>query len=169
MNFKHTFLVAGLVPCLLVGCASQPVALAPVGPGTPMAASPFANGAGYLQVFSDTESHVIGDGTSYYPHTGYTINDVAGKRLQYVPNHVGNMDETPTPVRLPVGSYQIVAESSSYGRVTVPVVIRSSKTTTLHLDRSWRPAPSAAAGAIVRLPDGEAVGWSEDFAKATIH
>lgn len=150
---------AAVIP-LLFGCASQPVAVSPVGPVPAGHGASFAEGSGYLQVFSDTEAHVIGDGPAYYPHTAYSIYDQSGKRVKYVPNHIGNMDETPTPVSITAGSYKVVAESSSYGRVTVPVIIQPGKTTSLHLDRGWRPAPSLDSNSIVRFPDGEAVGWN---------
>jgi hypothetical protein len=66
-------------------------------------------------------------------------------------------------VTVPVGEYNIVAESESYGRVTVPVVIEADKTTIVHLDRRWPVGTKLAAGAVtknlVRLPDGEPIGW----------
>jgi outer membrane protein TolC len=52
-----------------------------------------------------------------------------------------------------------------HGRVTVLAIIQPDKATVLHLDRAWRPPASLAASAIVRFPDGEAVGWSSSFAK----
>jgi hypothetical protein len=143
---------------LVAGCVSQPVALLPVGP-EPAEHVTYAS-TGCLEVFSDTEERVIGDGPHYYPHLGYNIYDNSGKRVEYVPNHLGDMDEAPTLVRIPVGDYQVVAESSAYGRVTVPIVVQSGKTTVLHLDRGWIPAANILSNEVVRFPDGEAVGWS---------
>jgi hypothetical protein len=157
-----TRLCAAMIP-LVAGCASQPVAVSPVGP-EPASQAAYVP-SGYLKVFSDTEEHVIGDGPHYYPHMGYNIYDNAGKRVEYVPNHIGNMDETPTLVRIPVGDYKVVAESSAYGRVTVPIIVQSGKTTVLHLDRGWRPASNISSTEVVRLPDGEAVGWSSALTK----
>ena len=117
-------------------------------------------GEGCLQVFSDTETHVLGDNTDYYPHTGYTIHDPSGKQLEYIFNHVGDMDETPTIVGIPAGDYNIVAQSSSYGRITVPVVIQNGRITVVHLDRDWQISTNDENTKIARLPDGEAVGWS---------
>ena len=116
---------------------------------------------GYLQVFSATETHQVGDDTTYYPHTGYSILSGSGTMLTYVVNHIGTTDESPTVIRVPPGRYQIVAEANGYGRVTVPVVIRPGRTTTIHLERNWKPVP-ATDGTVVRLPHGEAVGWRSD-------
>lgn len=152
-----TRICAAIIP-LVAGCATKPIALSPVGP-EPAKTVAYAP-SGYIKVFSDTEEHVIGDGPHYYPHTGYTIFEKTGRSVEYVPNHIGDMDEVPTLVRIPVGDYKIVAQSSAYGRVTVPVIVQSGKTTVLHLDRGWSPAANIASNKLVRLPDGEAVGWS---------
>ncbi len=147
---------AGLIT-LLAGCASTPLAVSPVGPepaGSSALVSP-----GYLQVFSDTETHTIGDYTYYYPHTGYTIRDKSDRVLKYVPNHLGNMDEAPAIVTIPAGRYQIVAESAAYGRVTVPVIIAHGRSTIVHLDGNWRLKSNMSSNDLVFLPDGEAVGW----------
>ncbi|HSY18786.1 MAG TPA: hypothetical protein VK815_10650 [Candidatus Acidoferrales bacterium] len=165
MKTKLFTLICAAGISLLAGCASQPVALSPVGPEPENHAS--TAGIGYLQVFSDTETHVIGDGPPYYPHTGYNIYDQSGARIKYVPNHIGNMDESPTLVRVPAGNMKIVAESSAYGRVTVPVVIEGGRTTVVHLDREWQPSSNAASNKLVRLPDGEAVGWRDATAQSS--
>src|SRR5215472_9930073 len=125
------YLGAVMLP-VFTGCASNPVVTAPVGPG-PIEHSA-SNANGYLKVYSDTEEHVVGDGPHYWLHTGYTICDMSGKEVKHVQNHVGDMDEMPTSVDIPAGSYKVVAQSASYGRVTVPVVIREGKTTVVHLD-----------------------------------
>jgi len=67
------------------------------------------------------------------------------------------MDQQPQTVRLGSGKYVIVAESSSYGRVHVPVVIELGQVTEIHLDGAWTPAPDRT---LVRLPDGEPIGWT---------
>jgi hypothetical protein len=151
-----SLLGAGLI-VLLAGCASTPIAVSPVGP-EPTSSSALTP-KGYLKVFSDTETHIIGDNAYYYPHTGYTILDGSDRLLGYVPNHLGNMDETPSIVTIPVGHYKIKAESASYGRVTVPVIVAQGRSTVVHLDGYWRPSSNAATNAMVFFPDGEAVGW----------
>jgi len=157
MKLQYILMTAAAVIPGLVGCVSQPVALNTVGPA-PLHHDSFGP-EGYLKVFSDTETHVIGDGPAYYPHTGYNVYDPAGKRVIYVANHLGNMDETPMTVSMPSGQYNVVAESSSYGRVTVPVVIRPNRTTIIRLDRSGRPSKDGSTNSLVRLPNGEVVGY----------
>jgi len=160
MKAKYVAMCGASLIALLPGCATRPVSIAPVGPtptGQPTAFVP----TGRLQVFSDTETHEIGENTVYYPHTSYNIHDQSGKIVEYVPNHTGVMDGSPSTVSIPAGQYNVVAESSSYGRVTVPVVIEGGKTTVVHLDREWQPAAKTPSNDLVYLPDGEAVGWKE--------
>ena len=165
MRTKIIVFVNAATILLLSGCASEPVAITPIGP-EPIGQNTYVP-KGYIQVFSDTEEHVIGDGPPFYPHTGYNIYDEAGNRVQYVANHIGNMDELPTLVQIPMGNYKVVAESSAYGRVTVPVVIQSGKSNILHLDRGWRPPSTMSSNEVVRLPDGEAAGWSSEITKSS--
>lgn len=162
MKTKIMILMGAAIIPWFAGCASQPVAVSPVGPA-PVSFN-HTGERGYLRVFSATETHVIAENTYYYPHTSYTIFDESGAVVKYVRNHTGSTDESPTLVAIPSGTYNIVAESESYGRMTVPVVIKDGQTTVVHLDRNWRLTPQLAsngmAGKLVRLPDGEAIGWS---------
>src|SRR6202012_3251366 len=112
---------------------------------------------GRLRVYTGTDTLQIGKLSWYYPHKGYAIYSQSGQLLKSVPNHVGDMDESPMWVSLPPGNYDIVAESASYGRVTVPVVITGSGTTIVHLNRDWKPPKTTPTSQVVRLPDGEAV------------
>lgn len=158
MKAKNIWMAGVAAVTLLTGCASQHVAIAPVGPAPESRAA--AKAGGYLMVYSATMARPLGDVTWYYTHTRYNIYDPSGKWVETVPNHLGDMDEFPSRVALPAGSYKIVAQSVSYGCVTVPVVVQSFRTTVVHLDRDWRPAKSAPNQRLVRLPDGEAIGWS---------
>lgn len=142
---------------LLAGCASKPVVISPVGPGPARHQASFSRG--FLKVYSDTETHEIGDNSYYYPHTGYAIYAASGVPLKRVANHVGDMDESPMLVAMPVGHYTIEAESAAYGRVRVPVVVEDGRITTVHLNRDGKAPPKASADELVRLPDGEIVGW----------
>jgi hypothetical protein len=164
MKTKILALIGAAIMPLLAGCATKPVTLSPVGP-EPSHQTPY-NSTGHLRVYSDTETCDIGE-NNYYPHMGYVIRGESGKVIKFVPNHIGDMDESPTLVTMPTGNYQVVAESSAYGRVTVPVIIQAGKTTVLHLDRGWRPALNSSSNEVVRLPDGEAVGWSGSIAKSS--
>ena len=164
MKTKTFALIGAAILTLLTGCASTPIALSPVGP-KPSGTSDFY-GTGHLRVYSDTKTRTISE-DNYYPHTGYIIRDQFGRLVKYVPNHLGYADEKPTLVTISAGKYNVVAESSAYGRVTVPVVIEDGKTTVLHLDRSWRPSSDIASNGLVRFPDGEAIGWSGSVTKAS--
>lgn len=142
--------------------------LAPVGPDATSRAEPGSKG--YLQVFSATEKSppITSDDPTYFDlHSGYDINDESGKSVKFVPNHASNMDEWPDEVRLNAGKYNIVAESTCCGLVTVPVVIQQGKTTIVHLDRNWWPPSKTATNRLVFLPDGEAVGWSSSIMKSS--
>jgi len=77
------------------------------------------------------------------------------------------MDEWPDTVTLPAGTYNIVAESTGCGLVTVPVVIANGKTTTVHLDGNWSAPSKTPTNNLVFLPDGEAVGWSGSITKSS--
>jgi hypothetical protein len=166
MKTKYIALMAGVaIVCFLSGCASQPVRVSTVGPEpTPGTLSSPANlylpgDHGYLRVYSDTKTRQIGENTYYYTHVPYDIYNQSGSRVKWVHNHIGDMDEMPTRVTLPVGRYYVRADSTSYGRVTVPIIIQGGKETDLHLDHQWQPSADISSNAIVRLPDGEPVGW----------
>lgn len=140
----------------LIGCASPQTLTVnePVGPGKSETGK-----VGALQVFTVTERHQDGDNTYYYPHTSYLVYNEQGKKVRFVPNHVGTMDEKPSLVLLPSGEYIVVAEAEGYGRVRIPVVVKPSRTTVLHLERGWEPPAYAKSSELARMPDGQAIGW----------
>jgi hypothetical protein len=96
-------------------------------------------------------------------HSGYNIYLNDGKFLKYVPNAIEGdyTKEPPMRVHLPAGSYMIKAEWGIYGWVFVPVVIQCDQTTFVYLDGERHPIDSlASANNVVKLPDGEIVGWA---------
>ena len=146
-------ILIGSVAVLAAGCASQPhIVTSSVGP-TPLNMED-SYGKGDLRVFTETESQQVGDSTYYFPHTDYDILSDANQKLQNVPNHLGPMDQNPTLVTLPAGKYRV-----RYRGVTVPVTIAAGRTTVVHLDGDWHPPVNVSSNRIVRLPNGEAVGW----------
>ena len=149
----------------LTGCASVPMALAPVGPDALATAS--RGPEGYLEVFTATQTIDVDFQAYFHPHMGYDINDAAGKNVMFVANHSSNMDESPTQASLPPGNYTVVAESTWCGLVAVPVVIEKGKTTIVHLDGSWWRPSHSSPNPLVYLPNGEAVGWSSPRAAIT--
>jgi hypothetical protein len=169
MKTKEIGLFCFAIMPFVAGCASTPTALSPVGPlpGNRVAAA--KDSQGYLQVFSATEKSLpvaSDDPYTFNLHSGYDINDDSGKAVRFVPNHASSMDEWPDQVTLPAGNYNIVAESTWCGQVTVPVVIQKGKTTVVHLDDNWWPPSNTPANQLVCLPNGEAVGWSGLFSKS---
>ncbi len=95
------YLWLGVIP-LLASCASQPIALAPVGP-RPVAGEELLapSGNGQLQVFTETDETEYDRDVPYYPHRDYQIYTAQGKRLRRVWNSQDREDETPAVVTLP--------------------------------------------------------------------
>jgi len=159
MQAKATYLLLGAIP-FLASCASQPIALAPVGPRPgEIAGLPTQNG--HLQVFSETQEY-IDDDVYYFPHSDYTIYTADGKRVKYVWNHQTREDDTPAMVTLPAGRFVVRAEATLYGAVSVPVVIRPDETTRVILQPGWKPTGQFAASDLVKLRDDYPVGWRAD-------
>ena len=149
-------LVAGIL-LVLPGCVLHPVAVSPVGP-EPITCDGVTL-YGYLQVFSKTISTENIDDIYYYPHSDYAIYDQSGRLLQYVRNQ-GDGNEMPTLLRLPQGNYTVVAAARNYSQATVPVVIKAGRPTYVYLDRDWKPISGISSNDLVRLPDGQVVGWN---------
>src|SRR5580692_1325102 len=133
---KNILIVLGTVlTSLLLGCASTPVALAPVGPNPSgpvhMAAT------GQLEVFSAVQTERDGNeydpNPAWYQHTDYTIYDSTGQRVQHVFNSVGHYSQAPNVISLPAGNYLVKARAQGHLQVKVPVMIRSGRTTRVHL------------------------------------
>ena len=124
MKTTHlALLIAGILPCV-TGCKSAPATLAPVG---------------YLKVFTATTRVEVAVNSDFYPHMGYDIDDASGKKIRFVSNHTSSLDEAPSVVDLPPGTYTIVAESTWKGLVKLPVVIQPGETTVVRLDGNPQP------------------------------
>jgi hypothetical protein len=65
------------------------------------------------------------------------------------------------PVELSPGKYQVKARANGYGFVTIPVIVESGQTTTLHLEGGgfWPNESGFNQTNAVRLPDGLIIGW----------
>ena len=155
------------VSWLLSSCATKSTAaLGTVGPKS--ATGHLTAGHGYLVVYSETQPMRLDKGIPYYVHTSYAVQTAHGRRVRSVANHVGDMDEAPQFVSLPAGAYQVLAHSTDYGLVRVPVVIEPYQTTKVHLEGkgSWKPQPPPEQDAeLVRFSDGEPIGWQERAAQ----
>ena len=157
MKTKIQVIFGATCAALLMGCASAPVALAPVGPNP--AAGPGATANGQLEVFSALVGRTEGENPTWRQHTDYYVCDSRGRRLQHVENTIGYYAQAPRLVTLPAGRYVVEAWAKYGQRMNVPVVIKPGKTTKVHLDDKWQPPAGTAKMELVRAPSGYDVGW----------
>lgn len=158
---KKFLLIPGLAVAFIVGgCASSPVAVAPVGPG-PNAPKVADSQAGSLVVYSIKVGRMEGDNPTWYQHTDYYLE--GAQTSKRVDNTVGRYEQRPRTVHLAPGEYTVRAQAIDGQWVTVPVVIQRGQTTVVSLDGSWNPGSSPGV-AVVRMPDGSAVGWRSGLA-----
>lgn len=142
---------------MLVACATERVVLEAVGPAS--AAARQGNDPGHLVVFTAQESINSGQVT-YFLHTSYRVLAPDEKLVMFVRNQLGGRDGKPDTVSLPAGSYLVQASAEGLGPVTVPVVVQSSRTTEVHLQRGWNPSLAGRGMSdLIRLPNGQPVGW----------
>jgi hypothetical protein len=116
--------------------------------------------SGSLIVYSRTEQTQWGDGTYFYPHTAYWIYNTDGKKIKTVENHGSSIDEAPERVELTPGTYTVKAWSDHDGLVTVPVVIKRTQITKVHLENGRDSDKEAIDSArAVTTRSGQLVGW----------
>jgi hypothetical protein len=157
MNSRH-FLIAAFAAMLLASCAStQPSVI--YGTAGPQPARLYPR-EGFLNVYTETEEHFDGD-LAYYSHTNYRILTRDGRVFKEVRNAISPSDEIPATVTLPSGAYTVFAESETSGTVSVPVVVRTGRTTVLHLerDKDWTPSALARESDLIHLPNGQPIGF----------
>lgn len=175
-----TALLLAVVP--LAGCASGRNVLAlreTVGPGPAPTGRPQAGKEGSLQVFSARQSAYIDLNEAvfrenndfgkndflYTPaHTDYSIYTQGGRFVEHVRNSRDQNDSEPTLVRLPAGLYEVKAEAEvggSSASVLLPVKISAGLDTMAHLQGDWKPGVRAPESELVRLPDGQIIGWRD--------
>jgi hypothetical protein len=145
----------------LAGCASQQPSVAvnePVGPDLAPARIHTNNGQGQLVVYTALE--VDNPTTSDFPtHAGYEIDDTGGKLVRHVDNRSGSFYQAPVSVSLPPGEYKVKALATNHGIVTVPIIVKENKVTTLDLQGThFSQHKPTGAGQWVRLPSGEVIG-----------
>jgi len=162
MKTRTVYWILALIP-LLAACASQPVALAPVGP-RPVAWQRLlpSQGEGRLQVFTATEEYGGSKDVPFFPHRDYQLYASDGQHLRRVWNSLSHEDETPAIVDLPAGKYVIRADAEFCGRVDIPIVIRPGQLTRVVLQPGWEPTGSFAQSDLVPSPAGYFIGWRAD-------
>jgi hypothetical protein len=114
---------------------------------------------GDLIVYSETYSPTL-EQSEYPAHTNYTIATVDDHVIEHVTNATGSFNSKPARVSLPAGEYHVRAQYNGGRFVTFPVVIHSDNTTVVDLDGEAISQGSVGAREMVRLPDGQVVGWS---------
>ncbi len=107
-----------------LGIADPTVINQTVGPTPNCVSRPVKGG---LIVYSKTERNPdqeetgAGDIVYYYPHSSYAILTENGQLLKYIRNHIGDHDEEPQQVALPIGRYKIKALSEKDGVLVIPI------------------------------------------------
>jgi hypothetical protein len=160
---KNIHVILGAVgTAMLMGCASAPIALAPVGPGPADYAG--AGSTGQLLVYSAWQGHAEGDNPAFYQHADYYIYNPQGRLIRHVDNAVGHYEQVPRPVSLTAGKYLVRSRAKGFGNdwVMVPVVIRGGETTKIHLDNGWKIPAGVSSMQVVSIPNGYPVGWRAD-------
>jgi hypothetical protein len=159
MKHLNRWLLMGLLT-LLPACTfhAAPVSTLPaVGPAPHMAVNDPKGG--YLMVYSAWELFHF-QNSRFDRHSDYNLLSPEGKLIQKVQNYNDRYDENPVRVQLAPGSYTVSARSARSGRVTVPVIIKDGETTCVYLDGSNQPQSSSGGDTLVKLPNGQAVGWA---------
>ena len=151
---KKMIIILGAAASMLAGCATNQVAVAPVGPN-PATVAP-ATGDGQLEVYSALSGRVAGEDQTWQQHSDYYIYTARGRRL-HVSNAAGYYSTTPRLVTLPPGRYIVEARAKGTLQTRVPVVIKPGEITRVHLDGNWQP--NAPVVKLVMAPEGYAVGW----------
>jgi len=106
-------------------------------------------------VYSAT--YVTASNQSLYPaHSDYTLSDQSGHPYD-IHNRAGLFGSDPAQVHLLPGRYEVKALRTGGGYVVVPVLIEAGQKTVLDLDGTTMP--QQAANDVVRLPDGQVIGW----------
>lgn len=119
----------------VVKAVSGPLSISGVQPAT--VNDPTELAQGYLQVYSATDEFNEG-GLAYYSHSSYAIYTIDGELFKSVENHISPGDKKPELVRLPAGSYLVIARSDRHGDVAIRVAIKARQLTVLDLNLEER-------------------------------
>ena len=152
-----------LFASVLTSCVTSPRGLVLETVGPPPGETAEVGASGSLLVFSAFDPAADFNNSPYRNrYTDYRVYCSDGTQLvKAVHNDSGKLVEGPVRVDLAAGTYRVVARANGYGTVTVPVVIKASQTTLVHLEGShWWPKNSPIFDSNpVRLPSGQIVGW----------
>jgi hypothetical protein len=95
----------------------------------------------------------------WFQHTDYSIYNLHGKLVKRVDNSTGHYEQAPQRVALPAGHYLVKARAKDYLQIEVPVTIEPGRMTRVHLDDNWKLPANAPRNQLVRMPNGNPVGW----------
>jgi hypothetical protein len=159
--FTLMLIIAG---ALLSGCATgkNGMVLDTVGPALAQPAA-ISSTNGTLVVYSAFKRNADFNNPDPYrlEHSDFSLFAPDGKLLRRVHNISETGLRDVVPVELPPGKYNVRARANGYGFVTIPVIIESRQTTTLHLEGGgfWPDESVFNQTNAVRLPDGQIIGW----------
>lgn len=164
---KMPSILLGALACAwLTGCASDSnqANIQPVGPRPAATANPDDNGTLIVYSAFATDADFYDRNPYGRRYTNYKILTADGRLYERVQNNNGTLMQDALPVSLPPGNYQVKAQSNGHGRLTVPVVIATHQTTTLHLEGggAWQQREGLNDTNAVRLPSGEIIGYRLD-------
>ena len=137
---KSIFPAFFLAAVLGSGCAfhERGLVLDPVGPAAFTSEPDPSNGS--LVVYSALDQAPHFNGVSYHIYySDYKVLSDEGALLRKIHNDSDSVTEGPVRVKLQPGRYRVFARANGYGWITVPVVIATHQTTTVHLEGgdSW--------------------------------
>jgi hypothetical protein len=162
---KKIYILALMATAILyAGCASEqnPVALDAVGPAQLSKPDPATADQGTLVVYSAANPQPDFGARDPYRQvfSNYEIYSTDGRLLKKIHNNDDTMLQRPVGVGLPAGKYTVQARANGYGLVSVPVMIQAGQNTVVHLEGGSNYGNHTASDTnMVRLPDGQIVGW----------
>ncbi len=147
---------------LLTGCASTPpLVLERVGPPKEQASA--RSNEGNLVVYSAWSPHMNMADPDTPLRSDYTILSSDGAVYREVENWQSKVLREPASISLPPGHYTVEADAAEHGKVQVPVLIVTHRTTSIYLDgEPEHDFRGVAKSDLVSLPNGDVVGWRSE-------
>lgn len=168
-SFFPIFALA-LLACGCVEVHREQLALEAVGPAPQNPA--ISSSIGELQVYSALQAGYVQDRYGdmreeiVQQFSPYKIFRADGEPVLSVDNDRKSGVLEPEVARLAPGTYCVKARARGYGRVSVPVIIKSGERTVVHLEggQMWPDKSVFNASNAVFLPNGTIVGWKAQSA-----
>ena len=159
MNNLNRCLALSSLVFLLAGCVGNRTFVVSQAVGPRLQSLQNGAGNGSLLVYSAWDGLDTLD-PDHEKHTGYAIFSTRGTMIESVRNRCGSFDQEPMVVSLPVGTYRVEARATNLGFVSIPVQIEENQTTIVYLDGMTKPrGVDPSDGNLIKLPNGQIVGW----------